>query len=272
MTRQIHVEATEVMENGKKLTGKKALVTGAARGIGRGCALALAREGAAVALNDLPGAARDLREAAALVESEGVRAVLTPGDVSDLAWMQSLGSVIEELGQLDILVSTVAYEVHKGLLDLSLDEMRRTLEVTLLSAFSLAQIAARHMVDRGGGGKIIFISSIHAETPFRGAIAYNTAKAGLDHFARSAAAELAGCNINVNVIAPGWIDTPGERRWHSEEKILKKGRKLPWGRLGTADEIGKAAAFLASADADYISGAILKVDGALTASLAVPDK
>lgn len=258
------------MNDSKKLFGKKALVTGAAGGIGRGCALALAREGAAIALNDLPSAENELRRSAALLESEGASVVLSPGDVCDPAWLKSVDAVIKELGQLDILVSTVAYEVHKGLLDLSLDEMRRTLDVTLLAAFSLAQIAARHMVARSGGGKIVFITSIHAETPFPNAIAYNTAKAGLNHFARSAAAELAASNINVNVIAPGWIDTPGERRWHSEDEIRQKGRKLPWGRLGLADEIGKAAAFLASPDADYISGAILTIDGALTSSLTLP--
>jgi glucose 1-dehydrogenase len=117
------------------------------------------------------------------------------------------------------------------------------------------------MVDRGGGGKIVFISSVHAQRPYARSVAYNAAKAGLNHLARTIAAELIRHRINVNVIEPGWIDTPGEHLTFGSEAIEKAGPTLPWGRMGTPADIGRAAAFLASDDADYITGATLTVDG-----------
>ncbi|RME55968.1 MAG: SDR family oxidoreductase, partial [Caldilineae bacterium] len=97
------------------------------------------------------------------------------------------------------------------------------------------------------------------------------AKAAVNHFARNLAAELAPHRINVNVINPGWIDTPGERRYASEEDIAAGARRIPWGRLGTPEDIGKAAAFLLSDDADYITGAALTVDGGYMVALTLPD-
>jgi glucose 1-dehydrogenase len=125
----------------------------------------------------------------------------------------------------------------------------------------MSQLVARHMVERGHGGKIIFISSVHAPMPYAGSVAYNAAKAGLNHMARTIAIELAPHRINVNAIEPGWIDTPGERLVFGDEMMAREGAKLPWRRLGTPADIGKAAAFLASDDADYISSATLRVDG-----------
>ena len=117
------------------------------------------------------------------------------------------------------------------------------------------------MLQRGGGGKIVFTSSVQALMPYARSVAYNAAKAGLNHMAETIAVELAPHRINVNVIEPGWIDTPGERKAFGEERIQQEGPKLPWGRLGTPADIGKAAVFLASDDADYVTGAILRVDG-----------
>ena len=96
-------------------------------------------------------------------------------------------------------------------------------------------------------------------------VAYNAAKAGVNHMARTIATELSQYRINVNVIAPGWIDTPGERLFFTEEVIAEEAQKLPWGRLGTPQDIGKAAAFLCSDDADYITGVVLQVDGGFRA-------
>jgi glucose 1-dehydrogenase len=114
-----------------------------------------------------------------------------------------------------------------------------------------------------GGGKIVFISSVHAERPFARSIAYNAAKAGLNHLARTVATELLKHRINVNVIEPGWIDTPGEHEVFGNEFLTRVGPTLPWGRLGTPDDIGLAVAFLASDDADYVTGSTLLVDGGL---------
>jgi glucose 1-dehydrogenase len=107
------------------------------------------------------------------------------------------------------------------------------------------------MVARGGGGKIVFISSVHARIPYARSVAYNAGKAGLNHMAFTIAAELVRHRINVNVIEPGWIDTPGEHETFGDEAIREAAPTLPWGRLGTPEDIGKAAAFLASDDADY---------------------
>ena len=118
------------------------------------------------------------------------------------------------------------------------------------------------MVAHGYGGNILFISSVHAFLPVPTSLAYNTAKAGINHMAATIAAEFVRHRIRVNVIEPGWIDTPGEHETFDEEVMRERGSKLPWGRLGTPDDIGKAAAFLSSDDADYITGSVLPVDGA----------
>jgi glucose 1-dehydrogenase len=97
--------------------------------------------------------------------------------------------------------------------------------------------------------------------PYARSVAYNAAKAGLTHMATSIAVELCRHRINVNVIEPGWIDTPGERATFGEEQLRERAATLPWGRLGQVEDIGRAAAFLASEDADYITGAVLRVDG-----------
>ena len=146
-------------------------------------------------------------------------------------------------------------------LDYDPELFERTIAGTLTSGFHMAQLVARHMVERGGGGRIVFISSVHAEMPQANSVAYNAAKAGLNHLMRTIAVELSPHRINVNAIEPGWIDTPGERATFSEEVIEREKEKLPWGRLGQPEEIGKAAAFLCSSDADYITGTVLPVDG-----------
>jgi glucose 1-dehydrogenase len=132
---------------------------------------------------------------------------------------------------------------------------------TLAGGFHMSQLVARHMVERDGGGKIVFISSVHTRLAFTRSVAYNAGKAGLNHMAFTAANELVRHRINVNVIEPGWIDTPGEHESFGEAFIEKAAPFLPWGRLGTPADIGKAAVFLASEDADYITGTTLLVDG-----------
>jgi glucose 1-dehydrogenase len=127
----------------------------------------------------------------------------------------------------------------------------------------MSQLVARHMVARGGGGKIVFICSVHSFIPFAQSVAYNAAKAGLKNMAFTIAGELLKHKINVNLIDPGWIDTPGEVAAFGREAMDSAGPNLPWGRLGKPEDIGKAAAFLASDDADYITGAALLVDGGI---------
>jgi glucose 1-dehydrogenase len=250
-----------------KLDRRVALVTGAARGIGKGCALCLAEEGADICVNEREHM-EEANATAAEIEKMGRKARVVQGDIGVVEEVDALvTTTLAAFGRIDILISNVAYEVRMSILDAPLEEVRRTLDVSLVGAIRLAQLTAQHMVERGGGGKIIFISSIHGEIPFGNAIAYNAIKAGINHLACSMANELTPYHINVNAIAPGWIDTPGERRWTTDARLKELGPKLPWGRMGTPRDIGKATAFLASDDADYITGSILKVDGGYTASL-----
>lgn len=244
-----------------KLAGKKALVTGAARGIGYGCAIELARAGADVAVND-----RDRSPEAEAVVAEiralGRQAELIDGDVFERASCEAVTArAIKAMGRLDILVSNPAYSRRAKFLEYDPDTFEKVLRGTLFGGFHMSQLVARHLVERGAGGKIIFISSVHARIAYVNSVAYNAGKAGLSHMAKTIAAELAPYRINVNVIEPGWIDTPGEHATFGREAIQAAAAALPWGRMGQPEDIGKAAVYLASDDADYVTGSALLVDG-----------
>ena len=243
------------------LDGKIALVTGAGRGIGKGCALELAKNGADLVINDRPDS-MDLEPTADEIRTLGRQC--TPIEADAFAregCEQMVATALEASGRIDILVSNPAFNQRGDFLDYDPELFDRTLQCTLAGGFHLGQLVARHMVERDGGGKIVFISSVHSDLPLARAIAYNSAKAGLNHLARTMAVELLSHRVNVNVIAPGWIDTPGEHERYPEE-VLKKGeQKLPWGRFGKPEEIGKVVAFLCSGHADYITGVVLPVDG-----------
>src|SRR5262249_11950645 len=155
-----------------------------------------------------------------------------------------------------------AYSSRAPLIETSLEDVRKTWEVGLWGVFHASQLAARHMVRQGKGGSIIQISSVHASRPYINATAYNGAKAAVNHMSATWTLELAGHGIRVNVSEPGWIDTPGERVFLAEEQIAQAATKLPFGRLGTPDEIARGAVYLASDDASYVTGAVLRIDGA----------
>lgn len=243
------------------LAGKIAIVTGAGRGIGKGCALELARRGADLVLNDRPGSL-DLALAESETRSLGRSVVAIEADVFARAGCEELvRQAIARFGRVDLLVSNPAWSRRAAFLDYDPVDFERTIAATLSSGFHLAQLVARQMVARGGGGKIVFVSSVQGEMPLAQSVAYNAAKAGLNHLARTIAVELFSHKINVNVIEPGWIDTPGERVAFSHDVIEREAAQLPWQRLGTPSDIGKAAAFLCSEDADYITGEVLAVDG-----------
>lgn len=243
------------------LSGKIALVTGAGRGIGKGCAIEMARAGADLVINDQPGSP-DLETTALEIRELGRNCHAFEGDVFSRAGCERLlEQTLDSCGRVDILCSNPAYSRKGGFLEYSGEEFERTLAGTLTSGFHMSQLVARSMVERGGGGKIVFISSVQAELPIGLCCAYGAAKAGLNHFTQSIAVELSPYRINVNAIEPGWIDTPGEHETYSETDLEEEGRRLPWGRLGQPEDIGRAAAFLCSDAADYITGAILPVDG-----------
>lgn len=243
------------------LSGKTALVTGAGRGIGKGCAVELARAGTELVVNDRPGSP-DIATTVDEIRQLGRACTAVEADVfSRTGCEQVVTAALAAAGRIDILVSNPAYSRRCEFLDYDPEIFANTITGTLVSGFHMSQLVARHMVERGGGGKIVFISSVQAEMPIARCVAYGAAKAGLNHMARTISVELAPHRINVNAIEPGWTDTPGERETFDQQTIRQRGEGLPWGRLGAPADIGKAAAFLASDNADYITGAVLAVDG-----------
>jgi glucose 1-dehydrogenase len=257
----------------QRLEGRVALVTGAARGIGRGIALCLAEEGTDIIVNDLPpvdgvGARGTVHE----VEALGRRALAYDADISDREQVAALFDAgAAHFGHIDIVVANAAFSIRELVVEARWEDMLRTIEVTQFGVFHTCQAAAQQMVRQGRGGKIVIIGSILAEIPFASSSAYNMAKAAVNHLGRTLAAELAAHRINVNVVNPGYIDTPGERKFATEEQLQRAGRNIPWGRLGTPHDIGRAVAYLASDDADYVTGSVLQVDGWYRLGMRLPD-
>jgi glucose 1-dehydrogenase len=243
------------------LEGKVALVTGAARGIGQACAVELARHGAEIAFCDL-GAAESGAETVALVERVGRRARYYRCDVGDRSAVEAMFERVQaDFGRLDICVNNAAANIRKPLIELEVSDVAMVWNVILWGVFHCSQLAARQMVKQGEGGCLLMISSVHAERAFGRSTAYNGAKAAVNQMAMTWAAELAQYRIRVNVIEPGWTDTPGERAFYTEERIKEEGLSLPLGRLANPSEIAAAARFLCSDDASYVTGSILRVDG-----------
>ncbi len=243
------------------LSGKVALVTGSSRGIGRVCALELARSGADVVVSYHSQAAM-ADAVVAEIAADGHRAVARQADVGRREDCAALVEcAVEQFGRLDIVVLNAYRDIRKPVLETTPEDVATTWNSTLWHGFHLSQLAAQQMVAQGQGGRLIFISSVHAHSPYSPALAYNTAKAGLNHMAKSLAVELAEHQILCNSVEPGWIDTEGERVYYTEEELRERGRELPLGRLGTGQDIANLVTFLASEQAAYITGAVLRVDG-----------
>ena len=247
-----------------QLEGKNALITGASKGIGGAVAIELARRGANVAINyrsDTEGANAVAEE----VRRLGRKALLLQADVSDQAAVEDMvAQTVSEFGSLDRFVSNAVYSDRERMIKADMEGFRRTIDVTMWGAFYGVRAASQQMVKQGGGGAICVVSSPHAVIPIPTAMAYNMAKAAIDHMARTAAIELTRHKINVNVVHPGWIDTPGERKFFSEEQIQQGAKGLPWGRLGQPEEIAKAVAYVLSPDAEYMTGSTLTIDGGVS--------
>ncbi len=264
----------------QRLKDKVALITGAARGIGQGIALCMAEEGADIVVNDLPPTVgadiEDAQGTAQAVEAVGRRALVHYANVADREQVAEMFAVgVSHFGHVDIVVANAARTIRELIVEAHWENVLKTLEVTQFGVFHTCQMAAQQMIvqqDSGRpGGKIIIISSVQATVPIITCAAYGMAKAAVSHLARNMAAELAQHRINVNAIHPGWIDTPGEHKLATEEEIREGVKRIPWGRMGTPREIGRAAVYLASDDADYITGSILQIDGGFTLGLRDPE-
>jgi glucose 1-dehydrogenase len=246
------------------LKGSVALVTGGSLGIGRATCVALARAGAQVAVNYREHA-EEAEQVVQAVRDSGSRAIKVQADVADQQAVDLMvAQVIQQFGKLDIAIGNAAFSDREPFVEADMAGFRRTIEVTMWGAFYLTRAAAREMIRLGHSGSIVLVSSPHANIPVGGAMAFNMAKAGVEAMARTAALELASHQIRVNVIQPGWVDTPGERKYASEEALKRAGRRIPLGRLGTPEEIAQSIMFLCDPRNEYTTGATLLVDGGIS--------
>jgi glucose 1-dehydrogenase len=247
-----------------KLEGKNALVTGGDQGIGQGIALRLAEEGANVVVGfrkNRDGAEDTRRQ----IESLGRRAAMIQGDVGKAA--EAVRLVVEAvaaLGSLEILVNNAGIEKNANFVDVTEEDYRQVIDVNMTGPFFCSQAFARHRQGRSGSGRIVNISSVHEELPFPHFTPYCMAKGGLKMMMRNIAIELAPLGITVNNVAPGAIRTPINQKLLSDPKLLEPLlENIPLHRLGEPSDVAGVVAFLASADADYVTGATIVVDGGL---------
>lgn len=244
-----------------QLIGGVALVTGASAGIGQATALALAQAGADVAINYLtyPEAAEKLAED---IRRFGRRAILLPVDVSDQAAVENMvARTVADLGRLDIFVSSAVYSDREPFVSADMAGFRKTIDVSLWGAFYGLRASCQQMIRQGQGGNAVIISSPQAHIAIPNSMAYNMAKAATDQMARTAAVEMLPHRIRVNIIYPGWTDTPGERKFFSEDVLRRAGPDLPWGRMASPEEIARGVLFLVDPQSDYITGTTLSIDG-----------
>nr|WP_315591991.1 glucose 1-dehydrogenase [uncultured Cupriavidus sp.] len=247
-----------------RLQDKIALVTGGAGGIGHAIAQRLAQEGAdivvAVHRHDA-----DADTTANAIRATGRRVWIVAGDIGDPSQAFSIiDQGLTEAGTLDILVNNAGVEVRAPFVEVTEADYDHVLDTNLKGPFFLTQRFVRHLVDRKARGKVINISSVHEELPFPHFTSYCASKGGLRMMMRNLAIELAPAGITVNNIAPGAIETPINRKLMADRTELQALlANIPLARLGRPDEVAGLAAYLASADADYITGATLVIDGGL---------
>ncbi len=261
----------------RRLTGRSALITGAASGVGRATANRFAAEGAStLCLFDLNAAGLDT--VAAEVEAKGARAIKFAGDVTSAEHCQeAISQVTAAAGRLDILLSNAPAHSACAFLDMTVEEWDRVIAVMLRASFVLGQLAAREMVADGKGGSILYTASISALGASMEYAHYGAAKAGIVNLAKTMALELVAKGIRVNTVSPGPLDTPQSLAVLGSEEAMQRAREswplVPMNRLGKAEEIAAAYAYLASDDAAYITGQNLVVDGGLTAhAYSIPEE
>lgn len=246
------------------LAGRVAIVSGASMGIGRATAIALAKAGAAVVVNyrshdDLAD------EVVTAIRETGGNACKFKADVADQSAVQALVAfATTQFGRVDIAVTNAVYSDRELFYRADMEGFRRTVDVTMWGAFYVLRAAAQQMIAQKDGGAIVLVSSPHAFIPAPRSMAYNMSKAALEHMGRTAAIELAEFRIRVNIIQPGWTDTPGERKFASEDVLQTAGAKIPLGRLGTSEEIADGILFLCNPQNSYMTGATLLIDGGIS--------
>jgi len=253
------------------INGQKALITGSSSGIGKGVALSLAKAGADVVIN-YAGSKEKAENAAHEVAQAGGKVLVIKADVSKEEDVQKMfQSAISEFGTIDILVNNAGLQQDAPFTEMSLDQWNKVIGINLTGQFLCAREAAKEFIKRGmrevskSLGKIICMSSVHEVIPWSGHVNYASSKGGVMQLMKSIAQELAPKKIRVNSICPGAIKTPiNKEAWDTPEALENLMKVVPYKRIGEADDIGKAAVFLASDLSEYITGTSLFVDGGMT--------
>ena len=254
------------------LEGQTALVTGGSSGIGKAIALALGNAGANVCVNYVSSPDK-ADEVVAAIEQEGAHAFSRQADVSKEADVESMFEAVRaEFGTIDILINNAGLQADAPFHEMTLAQWQKVIDVNLTGQFLCAREAVREFRKRGvrpevscAAGKIICISSVHEVIPWAGHVNYATSKGGVMLMMKSIAQEVAPWRIRVNSIAPGAIRTPiNTSAWDTPEHLAQLMKLIPYKRIGEPEDIGRAAAWLASDDADYIHGITLFIDGGMT--------
>src|SRR5205814_607782 len=248
-----------------RLLGRKVLVTGSSKGIGRGIAIRLAQEGADVVINynsDPKGAEEVLAE----VEAVGCRGAIVRANLGIVAEVRDLvARSAEALGGLDVLVNNAGIEKHAAFWDVTESDFDAVLNVNLKGVFFATQAFVQQCKAAGRPGKIVNISSVHEELAFPNFAAYCASKGGVRMLTRTLAVELGPLGITINSIAPGAIETPiNTKLLNDPVKLQSLVRQIPLGRLGKPHDVAGLAVFLASTDSDYVTGTTYLIDGGLT--------
>ncbi|MGH7269868.1 MAG: 3-oxoacyl-ACP reductase family protein [Polyangiaceae bacterium] len=244
-----------------RLDGKVALVTGGSRGIGRACCDALAAQGATVIVNCIKGEAA-AREVADAIVARGGQAAVARFDVADSKAVDAaVDAIVKKHGTLDVLVANAGVSIDSLLLRLKDADLDTLWATNVRGAIACARAASRSMM-RKRWGRIVFMSSVVGEAGNAGQTAYAATKAALLGAARSIAREYASRSVTANVIAPGYIDTDMTRTLSAQQKeqVIKS---VPLGRVGAAADVAAACVYLASDEAGYITGQVLRVSGGM---------
>ena len=251
------------MADDSRWRGKVAFVSGAGRGIGAAIAISLAKRGVRVAVNDLVQG-EDLERTVAACRAAAGEAWGVPSDVACLEKFEgAFGHWHEQAGGLDLVVANAAYSDRELFYEANLEGFRRTIDVTMWGPFHVIRTAARAMISAGSRGAMAVVSSTHASRPIPGSMAYNMAKAAVEQLVKTAATELVEHGIRVNAVRPGWVDTPGERKFFSEETLAAVGRGLPMGRLQRAEEIAEGIVWTLDPANESLNGSIISLDGGI---------
>ncbi len=260
------------MEIGKSLVGQKALITGSSSGIGKGVAIALAEAGAEVGINY--AGSKDKAEAVAEeIRRKGGKAIVLKADVSDEDQVLAMFKAFyEEYGTIDILINNAGLQQDASFIDMTLEKWNKVIGINLTGQFLCAREAIKEFLRKGvvkevscAAGKIICMSSVHEMIPWAGHANYAASKGGVMLMMKSISQEYAPKQIRINSICPGAIQTPiNKEAWDTPEAYDELMKLVPYKRIGTIEDIGKAAVWLASDLSDYVNGTSLFVDGGMT--------